>query len=258
MTQENLPKHVQENRTYWDGMADQWIESGEHAWQAGEPYWGCWHLSESEVHLLPQDLAGKPTIELGCGTAYVSAWLARRGAIATGIDNSEKQLETAKRLAKDHNIPLTLHHGNAEATPYPDNHFDFAISEYGAAIWCDPYRWIPEAHRILKPGGHLTFLGNTPLSLICMPPSGDVCEPKLHRSYFDLHKSDWTQVEIDPGGIEFNLPISKWLQLFRETGFEVLDYLELQAPKDSPDRYSTPGAWAHKWPAEHVWKLQRR
>lgn len=91
-----------------------------------------------------------------------------------------------------------------------------------------------------------------------MPPSGAPCEPRLHRSYFDLYRLDWTRCEIDPGGIEFNLPMSSWLRLFRETGFEVLDYLELQAPEGSEDRFSTPGAWAQRWPAEHVWKLRRR
>jgi hypothetical protein len=30
---------------------------------------------------------------------------------------------------------------------------DLAVSEYGASIWCDPHRWIPEAHRLLRPGG---------------------------------------------------------------------------------------------------------
>jgi len=37
------------------------------------------------------------TIELGCGTAYFSAWLAKLGARPIGIDNSPKQLETARR-----------------------------------------------------------------------------------------------------------------------------------------------------------------
>ena len=83
------------------------------------------------------------------------------------------------------------------------------------------------------------------------------CEPTLHRSYFDLHRLDWTKAEVDPGGIEFNLPISSWLRLFRETGFEVLDYLELQAPEGSPDRFGVPGEWAQRWPPEQVWKLRR-
>jgi len=256
MSDRELPPHVRENRAYWDGRADEWVESGERAWRE-EPSWGCWHIPESQLRLLPEDMTGMAAIELGCGTGYVSAWMARRGARVVGIDNSERQLATARRLAAEHRVELTLHHGNAEVVPYPDRSFDFAISEYGAAIWCDPARWIPEAHRLLRPGGQLVFLGNTPLVVLCMPESGAPCEPRLHRGYFDLHRVDWTQCEIDPGGVEFNLPISSWLRLFRATGFEVLDYFELQAPAGSEDRYAVPASWAERWPAEHVWKLRR-
>ena len=253
-----LPEHVSENRAYWDGMAEDWVSAGDRSWRAEEPYWGIWLLPESQLGLLPEDMSGMLTIELGCGTGYVSSWMARRGARVIGIDNSERQLETARRFSAEHGVDLTLHHGNAETVPYPDDHFDFAISEYGAAIWCDPMVWIPEAHRLLKPGCELVFLGNTPLAMLCTPPSGAACEAQLHRSYFDLHRLDWTQAEVDPGGIEFNLPISGWLRLFRETGFEVLDYLELQAPEGSPDRFNTPADWAKHWPAEQVWKLRKR
>src|SRR6476619_4619039 len=111
--------------------------------------------AERELRLLPDDLAGRDTIELGCGTAYVSAWLARRGARPVGIDNSEAQLATAASLQAEHGLSFPLHHGNAEATPFEDASFDIAISEYGASIWCDPYAWIPEAARLLRPGGEL-------------------------------------------------------------------------------------------------------
>ena len=251
------PQHVRENRAYWDRTADDWVTAGERAWNAHDPYWGCWHLPEAELSLLPESMEGMEAIELGCGTGYVSCWMARRGARVVGIDNSERQLATARRLAAQHDIALTLHHGSAESIPLPDASFDFAISEYGAAIWCDPLVWIPEAHRLLRPGGELVFLGNSPLATICMPASGDVCEPHLHRPYFGLHRIDWRGVEIDPGGIEFNLTISDWLRLFRDTGFEVVDYLEPQVPSGSPDRFSTPGNWAQQWPAEQVWKLRR-
>ena len=92
--------------------------------------------------LLPDDMRGMDAIEFGCGTGYVSAWMARRGATVVGIDNSAGQLATARRLAAEHEIELTLVHGNAETVPYSDESFDFAVSEYGAAIWCDPYVWI--------------------------------------------------------------------------------------------------------------------
>ena len=110
--------------------------------------------------MLPDDLAGLDAIELGCGTAYVSAWMARRGARPVGIDNSAKQLETAARLQREHGIEFPLIHGNAERVPYPDASFDFAISEYGAVLWADPEAWVPEAARLLRPGGRLHVLTN--------------------------------------------------------------------------------------------------
>jgi len=119
-------------------------------------------------------------------------------------------------------------------------------------------RWIPEAHRLLKPGGELVFLGTHPLAIITTPPNGEPSEPHLHRSYFELYREDWREVEVDPGGIEFNLPISSWLKLFRETGFEVLDYLELQAPDHFDEtKFSSPANWSKQWPSEQVWKLRK-
>jgi ubiquinone/menaquinone biosynthesis C-methylase UbiE len=158
----------------------------------------------------------------------------------------------------EHHMPFELIHGNAEVVPYPDAIFDFAISEYGAAIWADPMKWIPEAHRLLKPGGELVFLGSHPLAIITTPPDGEPSEPYLHRNYFELYREDWRELEVDPGGIEFNLPISSWLKLFRDTGFEVLDYLELQAPDHfNETKFSSPANWSKQWPSEQVWKLRK-
>lgn len=258
MSIDELPEHVAANREYWDGMAADWVAAGERAWASDDPTWGIWGLPESDLGLLPQSMDGMRAIELGCGTGYVSAWMARRGADVVGIDNSAEQLATARRLAEQHEVALTLHHGNAETVPEPDGSFDFAVSEYGAAIWCDPYVWIPEAARLLRPGGRLVFLGSHPLSIVCTPPNGDVTDRVLHRSWFDLHRSDWRDVEIDPGGIEFNLIPSAWLRLFRDTGFDVEDHLELQAPADvSGQRFATTAEWARDFPVEQVWKLRR-
>ena len=258
MRDPDLPAHVQENRRHWDAIADDWAQGGEHGWSLPDPQWGCWHVPEAELQLLPRDMSNLDVIELGCGTAYFSAWMARRGARVVGIDNSERQLATARRLAGKYNIDLTLLHGNAEQVPYPDGSFDFALSEYGAAIWCDPYAWIPEAHRLLRSGGVLVFLGHTPLAMVCTPPSGAPFEPILHRSYFELHRVDWTQLQVDPGGVEFNLPVSGWFRLFKETGFDVLDYRELQAPEGSPDQFGIPAQWAQQWPSEQIWKVRKR
>ena len=147
----DLPEHVRRNRTLWDDWAKQYVAPGESNWARDTPTWGVWSVPESELRMLPADLAGKDAIELGCGTAYVSAWLARRGARVVGIDNSEAQLATAARLQRQFGFDFPLLHGNAEAVPYPGSSFDFAISEYGACLWADPQRWVPEAARLLRP-----------------------------------------------------------------------------------------------------------
>src|SRR5215204_4504101 len=129
-TPEALPEHVQKNRAHWDGMAPEYVPSAKRNWAASQPTWGIWSVPEADVRMLPDDLAGKDVIELGCGTAFVSAWIARRGARVVGIDNSERQLATARTLQREHGLEFPLLHGNAEKVPYPDASFDFAISEY--------------------------------------------------------------------------------------------------------------------------------
>ncbi|MFP5320291.1 MAG: class I SAM-dependent methyltransferase [Acidimicrobiia bacterium] len=253
------PEHVAENARYWDAMADDWVASGERSWRAEEPTWGSWHAPEADVGMLPADMTGMRAIELGCGTGYVSAWMARRGAEVVAVDVSVRQLETARRLQAEHGLDgIRFVEASAESVPEPDASFDLAISEYGAAIWCDPFVWIPEAARLLRPGGALRFLGNHPLAMACVPLDGSPVEPHLHRDWFGMHRFDWREVEIDPGGVEFNLAISEWFRLFDESGFDVEGYVELGARDPSEDRFAVPGAWAARWPAEQVWKLRRR
>jgi SAM-dependent methyltransferase len=121
-----LPEHVQRNREAWDAWSPEWVERGRKSWSE-EPSWGIFGIPEGELHLLP-DVAGLDTIELGCGTGYVSAWLSRLGARPVGIDNSSGQLATARILQAEFGIDFPLIHGNAETVPLPDASFDLAIS----------------------------------------------------------------------------------------------------------------------------------
>ena len=148
-----MEKHVELNRDHWNAMAEEWVAMGEEAWASDAPYWGIWGVPERELGMLPGDMAGMDAVELGCGTGYVSAWMARRGAKVSAIDVSAGQLATARRLAGEHGVDIRFEEGNAEALPFADGAFDFAISEYGAAIWCDPQVWLREAWRVLRPGG---------------------------------------------------------------------------------------------------------
>jgi SAM-dependent methyltransferase len=251
-------EHVLANRAHWDARANEWVAAGERLWSSPEPVWGQWPVPDAEARLLPDDMTGMTAIELGCGTGYVSAWMARRGATVTAIDNSEQQLATARRLAGEHGLDITWLHGDAEDVPCPDASFDHAVSEYGAAIWCDPHVWVREAHRLLRPGGTLAFLGTHPLALACTPLDGSVATRELVRPWFGLHRLDWRTVPVDPGGVEFTLPTSGWFRLFAEVGFDVVDYHEPRAPAARQDvPFAVPGSWARDYPSEQVWKVRK-
>lgn len=251
-----LPEHVRCNRAYWDGIAGEYFEAGRRDWAAEEPGWGMFRVPESELGVLPAELEGKDAIELGCGTGYVSAWLARRGARPTGIDNSERQLASARAFQAEFGIEFPLLHGSAEAVPLPDAGFDLAISEYGASLWCDPYRWLPEAARLLRPGGELIFLTSSVLSILCgfddeTIPAGD----RLQRPLFGMHRVEW---EGDPS-VEFHLPPGKMIEALRDAGFEVEQLIEVRPLEGASTRYThITYEWARQWPCEEIWRARKR
>jgi SAM-dependent methyltransferase len=251
-----LPEHVRRNRAMWDEWAKKFAVAGERAWAQDAPSWGIWSVPESEVRMFPADLAGKDVIELGCGTAYVSSWLARRGAKVVGIDNSQAQLATARRLQIQHGLDFPLIHGNAEEVGYPDASFDFAISEYGACLWADPYRWIPEAARLLRPAGRLAFLTNSFLHTLCVPAEDGVpATDRLLRPAFGMYRVEWPG---DPG-VEFHLSHGDWIRVLRRSGFEVEDLVELRPSPEAKTEYLfTTLEWSRSWPCEEVWKARKR
>jgi SAM-dependent methyltransferase len=251
-----VPDHVLKNRVLWNVRAQEYTAAGERAWAQSTPTWGIWEVPESEVELLPKDLNGKRTIELGCGTAYVSSWLARRGARAIGIDNSLAQLATARRLQLKHSLYFPLIHGDAERMPCADATFDFAISEYGACLWADPQRWVAEAGRLLRPGGQLVFLTNSFLLTLCEPEEdGQAAMARLLRPAFGMKRIEW------PGdqGVEFHLSHGDWIRLLRRSGFEVEDLVEIRPAAGALSRYRyVTLEWALQWPCEEVWKVRKR
>jgi SAM-dependent methyltransferase len=249
MSDHDLPDHVVANRTFWTCEAPAYVEPGRRAWADPEPSWGIWGVPESEARILP-DVAGLDTIELGCGTAYVSAWLARRGARPVGVDITPAQLETARALQQEHGLLFPLLEASAEAVPLPDASFDLAISEYGAAIWCDPYRWIPEAARLLRPGGRLIFLGSSTLLMMCSPDEELPADERLVRPFFGgLGRIEWPA----DGSVEFNLGHGDMIRLLRASGFAVENLVELRAPEGATTRYPVTPEWARQWPSEEVW-----
>lgn len=246
--------YVRRNQHAWDGWAAEYEKLGRHAWQA-DPSWGIWSVPDAELHVLPDDVAGLDVIELGCGTGYVSAWLARMGARPVGIDNSEQQLRSARGFQREFGLEFPLWHGNAEEVPAPDESFDLAISEYGASIWCDPYKWIPEAARLLRPGGELIFLVNGVIAMLTFPDESDApAGDRLLRPYFGMHRFEWSGED----GVNFCLAHGEMVRLLRRCGFVLEELIEVQPPNGSVTSFSLITLeWARKWPCEEIWKARK-
>jgi SAM-dependent methyltransferase len=221
------------------------------AWTADEITWGIWSIPESEVRVLPE-LEGKDVVELGCGTAYVSAWLARRGARPIGVDITPAQLDTARAMQQELGLEFPLLEADAAESGLPDASSDLVVSEYGASIWVDP---VPEAARLLRSGGELVFLRNSTLVILCSPDGDEPAGEQLVRSQFGLHRLDcWD-------GVEFHLGHGDWIRLLRANDLEVIDLVEIQAPADAAthEYYDFVTAdWARRWPSEEIWRARKR
>jgi SAM-dependent methyltransferase len=246
--------HVTVNRAHWDQKAAGYATFARRHWAQPEPTWGIFNVPQRELPMLPDNLDGVDVVELGCGTAYVSAWAARAGARPVALDNSSKQLATARLMQQEFDLRFPLLHADAERVPLADERFDLAISEYGASIWCDPYAWVPEAARLLRPGGQLVFLRNATLLMLCVPDVG-VAGDRLLRPQAGLHRMSW---DSDPG-VEFHLGHGDWIRVLRANGFEVEDMIEVFAPDEAQRDFEyVTVEWAKQWPVEEVWFARRR
>jgi SAM-dependent methyltransferase len=247
---------VARNREVWTKANAEYTDRrARESWAKEEIDWGMFSGPESEIQALG-DVEGKDVVELGCGTAYFGAWLARRGARVTGVDPTPAQLDTARRMSEEFDLPMELIEANAEDVPLPDESFDLAVSEYGASIWADPELWIAEAARLLRPGGRLAFLCNSTLSILCSPDEGKL-EERLLRGHADLGRIEW------PGedeGVNYHLSHGDLIRILRTYGFELLALHERLAPGDAVEHeyYDfVPVEWARRWPAEEVWVARK-
>jgi SAM-dependent methyltransferase len=245
--------YLARNQTSWTLAAPDHVEPGRKRW-GGPETWGIWSVPEAEVHVLP-DVEGLDVLELGCGTAYVSSWLARRGAKAVGLDPTWAQLESARAFQKEFGIDFPIVAAAGEAAPFKDASFDVVISEYGASIWSDPYLWIPEAARLLRPGGQLIFLVNGTLLMVCAPDEDEVpATAEMLRDYFGMHRFEWP----DDESVEFHLGYGAMVRLLRQNGFDVDELIEVRPGKDATTSYKYVDLeWARRWPSEEVWKARK-
>jgi len=125
------------------------------------------------------------------------------------------------------------------------------VSECGASLWCDPGRWVPEAARLLRPGGRLVFHTTSVLAAVCCPEPPGAARRELLRPQREVRR-----LVTAAGGVEFHPGHGEWIATLRASGFAVDDLREIYAPPDATDHpyYQLATAdWACRWPVEEIW-----
>jgi ubiquinone/menaquinone biosynthesis C-methylase UbiE len=243
----NVAQWTKTNADYTDAGAEQW-------WQKEAVTWGVFGIADEWIG----DVAGLDVVELGCGTAHFGARLARQGARVVGVDPTPAQLDTARRMMASTGIEFPLVEAPAESVPLPDASFDLAVSDYGASLWADPRKWIPEAARLLRPGGRMLFLTTSSLAHLCTPEEDETpISNTLVRPQFAPWEVEWPGYE----GVEFHLSHGDWIRVFAENGFVVDALHELQPGPGAQTHeyyYVIPAEWARRWPGEDLWEVHLR
>lgn len=252
-----MSDHTERNRELWTQTNSAYTDSdAERSWACEEIGWGVFETLERDLNVLGE-VRDLDVIELGCGTAYFSGWLARRGAKPVGVDVTPAQLESARRCQQRFGLNFPLIEASAEAVPLPAASFDLALSEYGASLWCEPTAWVAEAARLLRPGGRLIFLTTSVIVSMCVVDAEESCAgTQLLRGQKDIRRLKWSD-----GGIEFHPSHGEWLSILKHAGFEVERLEELYAPEGAKDHEFYKLAkvdWAQRWPMEELWVARKR
>lgn len=209
------------NRREWDGYADEYQET--HGAFLGDVgfLWGPEGYDESELMVLgpAEHLRGKRVLELGCGAGQCARWLRRHGALAVGLDVSERQLQHARRLDEHTEIPVPAVCATATALPFDDAAFDVVFSSFGALQFvADASTLVEEVARVLVAGGTFAFSVTHPIRWT-MPDDPGPEGLTVVSSYWDRTP----YVEEDTFGAlryaEHHRTLGDWVGLLHAAGF---------------------------------------
>lgn len=217
------------NRSWWDLDAADYHDR--HPGYLDGFHWCPEMLSEADARLLG-DVRDLDVLEIGCGSAPCSSWLARDGVgFVTAFDLSLGMLRHA-----DGAVPLVQ--ADAQSLPYLDDSFDVAFSAFGALPFVpDVTPVLADVARVLRPGGRLVFSVTHPMRWI-FPDDPQEFEARI--SYFDRE-----YVETDDAGrvtyAEFHRTFGDWVRALVAAGFVLLDVLEPEWPDSLTETW---GQWS--------------
>lgn len=124
------------------------------------------------------DVHGKKLLHLMCQFGLDTLSWARRGAIVTGVDISDKSIERANELKEKAGLPAEFVRSDVlDLAGKIGNRFDVVFQSYGTHCWIsDIDQWAQVIAHYLRPGGIFYIIDDHPIIQIYQVENG---------SYFD-------------------------------------------------------------------------
>jgi SAM-dependent methyltransferase len=218
------------NRRWWDDEAPDYYR--EHGGFLGDDrfIWGPEGLDEASVGVLG-DVSGRRVLEIGCGAAQCSRWLAGRGAQVVASDLSIGMLRQSAAIDRSRGtgaVPLVQ--ADACRLPLVDRSVDIACSAYGAVPFvADSAGLMREVARVLRPGGCWVFSVSHPVRW-ALPDDPGEAGLVVRSSYFDRTP----YVEEGPDGravyVEHHRTLGDRVRELAAAGFVLDDVMEPEWP----------------------------
>ncbi len=241
-----MSSDTERNRAFWNSYSAEYQESHRGHIDRGETRWGVWQIPDAQLGVLGA-VDGKDVLELGCGAGQFGQTLADRGARMIGVDIAAEQLARAQ-------VSFPTIEASAEELPFEDERFDLVVCDWGATTFADPHAVIPEAARVLRPGGELVFSGGTAIEWCAYSDEAQRPERELLTPYFGMHRHE------DAENVTFMLGYGDWIRLFRANGLQIVDLVEIRPAADATSTYRDDydREWARDYPMEQIWKVRKR
>ncbi|SDJ27173.1 Ubiquinone/menaquinone biosynthesis C-methylase UbiE [Frankineae bacterium MT45] len=234
---------VRANRRWWDIDADDY--HAEHGAFLGDAdfVWCPERLREADAQLLgpTAELAGRRILEVGCGAAMCSRWLAEHGARPVAFDLSEGMLRHARAGAANTGLEVPLVQADAQYLPFQDQSFDLAFTSFGAVPFvADSARVMVEVARVLRPGGRWVFSVTHPIRWIFPDDPGPGGLTAI-TPYFD--RTPYVEFDADdvPTYVEHHRTLGDRIREINAAGFRLVDLIEPAWPADLTQEW---GQWS--------------
>ena len=226
------------------------VKEGEKWWNEAAPWFQDWaKLStksadygpyaprENQLKLLG-NVKGKKILEIGCGGAQCSISFAKQGAICTGIDITQAQLDYGGKLAEKEKVKVKLIRRDIQTLKgIKSNSYDIVFSAFALMYIPDLTKCFKEVRRVLKKGGIFVFSTGHPFYIF------DSTTKQLKRSYFKTGKVIEEETWSDGSKHKFVMFHRKVSDIANSAIAAGLTLLEMHEPLDMKNKIKDPSVY---------------